>query len=319
MKENKLFLMSLIESIKKVVKVVIPEQLYVDLLLCRNRLYLKINPKGCISMLFRSVMGYDMSWENPQDLNEKINWMKLNSDTSQWVRLGDKYRVREFLKERGYEELLVPLIGKWDSIDDVNWETLPQQFVMKMNNGSGDILICKDKSMLDLEYWKKRYKVLFKKKFGLDMGELHYAEMKPCLIAEEMLDSAKQSFLSSSLVDYKLWCFDGDVASIYVCFDRKTDTIKVASFDTNWVKHPEHCLNTRHCIMSDDELPRPSSLERMIQVASDLSKGFPQVRIDFYEVDGKLYFGEMTFTSNSGFMNYFSREYMKELGKKVKL
>lgn len=306
-------------SIKTIFRKILSEQTYKKLQDLRTFIYMKINPKGAISMIFHSVMGYEMSWDNPQDLNEKINWMKLYSDTSGWTRLGDKYRVRDYIREKGYGDLLVPLIGKWDHVEEIEWDALPDSFVMKMNNGSGDILICKDKSQLDVEAWKKRFKKLFKKEFGITMGEFHYSKMKPCIIAEELLDVTKQSIKSTSLVDYKVWCFDGDVEYIWTCFNRCKDSVEVATYDTFWNLHLEHCAKTHHYIPSDKNIPRPKKLKQMIKAASDLSKGFPQVRIDFYEVDGKLYFGEMTFTSNSGYMDFHTRNFMLELGKKVKL
>lgn len=270
-------------------------------------------------MLFRSILGYEMNWDDPQDLNEKINWMKLYGDTSQWVRLADKYRMREYVSERGYGDMLVPLIGKWDRVEDVDWDTLPEQFVMKMNNGSGDICICTNKHTLDIDYWKQTFNKLFHTSFGLDMGELHYAKIKPCLIAEELLDNTKQAIESCSLIDYKIWCFDGEVASIWACYNRTHESVQVASYDTDWVKHPEHSISTSHYILSDQFLPRPQSLNQMIAAAATLSKGLPQVRIDFYEIDNKPYIGEITLTSNAGYMDFYTREYMFELGKKVQL
>lgn len=280
---------------------------------------MKINPKKGISIIFRSVLGYDMSWDNPQDLNEKINWMKLYSDTSEWSRLSDKYHVREYLREKGYGDLLVPLIGKWNKVEDIDWNSLPDKFVMKMNNGSGDALICNDKSQLDIEYWKKEFKKLFKTTFGVTMGEFHYSKIKPCIIAEELLDATNQPVKTTSLIDYKVWCLDGKPCYIYTCLNRNNTSIEVNLYDTDWQACTEHCVNTHHCLISKTEVPRPATLNQMIQTASSLSKGFPQVRIDFYEVGGKLYFGEMTFTSNSGYMDYFTRGFMLELGKKVKL
>ena len=227
--------------IKNIFRKILSERTYKKLQDLRTVIYMKISPKGAISMIFRSVMGYEMSWDNPQDLNEKINWMKLYSDTSEWIRLGDKYHVREYLTEKGYGDLLVPLIGKWDKVEDIDWNSLPDKFVMKMNNGSGDILICEDKSQLDIESWKKRFKKLFKKEFGVTMGEFHYSKMKPCIIAEELLDVTKQSIKSTSLVDYKVLCFNGDAEYIWTCFNRCKDSVEVATYDTSWNLHLEHC------------------------------------------------------------------------------
>ena len=309
----------MVKFIKKLCRRILTEQTYSRLQDLRNKVYMKIDPKGGISMIFRSVLGYDMSWENPQDLNEKINWMKIYADTSEWVKFADKYIVRNYITQKGYKDILVPLIGKWDSVEDIDWNSLPNKFVMKMNNGSGDILICTDKSHLDIDYWKKYYKRLFKKKFGISMGEFHYSKMKPCIIAEELLDVSKQSIETTSLIDYKIWCFNGEVTDIWTWFNRNKESVQVLLYDQQWNPHPEHCVTTSHYFTSSVRIPKPSSLSQMIQIASDLSKGIPQVRIDFYEVDGKPYFGEMTFTSNSGYMNFHTREYMLQLGKKVKL
>ena len=305
--------------IKHIFRKILSEQTYRKLQDLRTTIYMKICPKTGISIIFRSVLGYDMSWDNPQDLNEKINWLKLYSDTSEWTRLSDKYRVREYIQEKGYGDLLVPLIGKWDKVEDIDWNSLPNQFVMKMNNGSGDALICKDKSQLDIEYWKKEFKKLFKTTFGVTMGEFHYTKIKPCIIAEELLDATNQPVKTTSIIDYKVWCFDGEVCYIWACLNRNKSSVEVNLYDTNWKTCTEHCVETHHYLISKTEVPRPTTLNQMIQAASSLSEGFPQVRIDFYEVNGKLYFGEMTFTSNAGYMDFYTRDFMLELGKKVKL
>lgn len=306
-------------SIKKLFRKILSEQTYRKLQDLRTTIYMKICPKTGISIIFRSVLGYDMSWDNPQDLNEKINWLKLYSDTSEWTRLSDKYRVREYIQEKGYGDLLIPLIGKWDKVEDIDWNSLPNQFVMKMNNGSGDALICKDKSQLDIEYWKKEFKKLFKTKFGVTMGEFHYTKIKPCIIAEELLDATNQPVKTTSLIDYKVWCFNGEVCYIWTCFNRNKSSVEVNLYNTEWQACTEHCVATHHYLISKTQVPRPTTLNQMIQAASSLSEGFPQVRIDFYEVNGKLYFGEMTFTSNAGYMDFYTRDFMLELGKKVKL
>lgn len=270
-------------------------------------------------MIFRSVMGYDMSWDAPKDLNEKINWMKLYADTTEWVRLSDKYLVRQYITEKGLQDILVPLLGKWDNVDDIDWGSLPEKFVMKMNNGSGDILICKNKSELDIKHWNKKFKQLFKTKFGLSMGEFQYMKMKPCIIAEELLDVKKQPIDTDTLIDYKIWCFHGKPFYVWACYNRHEDTVEVATYDLEWKRHDEKSVFTKHYIRAKQDLPRPVSLYKMLEIAAILSKGIPQVRVDLYEVEGKPYFGEMTFTSNSGYMDFYTRDFMLELGKEVNL
>lgn len=279
----------------------------------------KFLPKKLIELKFKHYLGYNIDWSNPIDINEKINWLKLYSDTSMWSMLADKYAVREYISSKGYKNLLVPLIGKWDCVDDIDWKILPKKFVMKLNNGSGDILVCRDKQDLDIKKWERRFKSLFSTPFGYVMGEPHYDRIKPCIIAEELLDCRLQPINTSSLIDYKIWCFDGKPYCIWACFNRTADSVQVASYDLNWIKHPEHSVSTSRYILSDITLPRPKSLDAMIEAASKLSEGFPQVRIDFYEVDGYPYFGEMTFTSNAGYMEFYTKEYLTELGNQVVL
>ena len=144
------------------------------------------------------------NFEHPTDLNEKINWMKFYGDTSKWADLADKYKVREYIESKGLADTLVKLYGRWDNANDIDWDKLPKQFVLKVNNGCGDVLICKDKSKLDISSVVKKYNQLVSMKYGAVTGEPHYAKIKPCIIAEELLDVSKQSIPSTSLIDYKV-------------------------------------------------------------------------------------------------------------------
>ena len=157
------------------------------------------------------------NYEHPKDLNEKMNWIKFYGDTSKWANLADKYKVREFIESKGYGDTLVKLYGKWDSVEQIDWESLPNQFIMKMNNGSGDVIICRDKSKFDIESAKKRIAKLFSIEYGVTTGEPHYADIKPCVIAEELLDATHQPIPTSSLIDYKIWCFNGKIDYIWAC------------------------------------------------------------------------------------------------------
>ena len=128
------------------------------------------------------------NFEHPTDLNEKINWMKFYGDTSKWADLADKYKVREYIESKGLADTLVKLYGKWDNANDIDWDKLPKQFVLKVNNGCGDVLICKDKDKLDIPSVVNKYNQLVSMKYGAVTGEPHYAKIKPCIIAEELLD-----------------------------------------------------------------------------------------------------------------------------------
>lgn len=279
----------------------------------------RISPKTLASIHYRRSTGKSLNWKKPQSLDEKINWLKFYSDTSRWSELADKYRVREYVANCGFENMLVPLIGKWDKAEDIEWDKLPNQFVMKTNHGSGDALICKDKQSLDTKYWTAEFSRLLSSKFGRFMGEPHYDKIVPCIIVETLLDNTKQRINSTSLVDYKIWTFDGKPAYIFVCHNRTKDSLIVGVYDLDWNFHPEFSVSTPHYKLSDQPIPRPHSLDAMLNAASRLSKGFPEVRVDFYEVDDKPYFGEMTFTASAGFISYYSPKFQNLLGSLVKL
>lgn len=273
-----------------------------------------VSPKFLTSVEFKHTFGRRLNWKNPQDLNEKINWLKFYSDTSLWTRCADKYEVRKYVEERGYGDNLVKLYGKWDSVDDIDWDKLPLQFVMKVNNGSGDILACKDKTFLDKEKVLGKFDALLKKKFSDYNGEPHYMTMKPCVIAEELLDARKQPIETDTLIDYKIWCFNGKPYYVWACYNRHEGSVEVATYDLGWKRHDEKSIFTWHYKRAHQDLPRPVALDQMLKMAAKLSEGIPQVRVDLYEVDGKPYFGEMTFTSAGGFNNFYTQEFLNELG-----
>lgn len=258
-------------------------------------------------------------FEHPKDLNEKINWMKFYGDTSKWADLSDKYKVREFVTAKGFENILVKLHGKWDNPKDIDWDTLPSQFVMKANNGCGDVLICKDKSKLDKKSVASDFCKLLSKRYGDVSGEPHYADIRPCVIAEELLDINKQPIKTSSLIDYKIWCLNGNPYMFYCIWNRTKQSIDVAIYDLDWHYHPEGSVFSSHYLEGGDVLPKPENFQLMLDVAKSLAEGFPIVRVDLYEVDGKVYFGELTFTSLGGFMDYLTPELLLAMGEEVVL
>ena len=254
-------------------------------------------------------------FRHPRDINEKINWMKFYGDTSQWPLLADKYRVRGYIEERIGAEYLIPLIGKWDTVEEIDWDSLPQQFVMKANNGSGDVVVCKDKRLLDKERTMKHFHSILQNTYGVSAGEPHYSFITPCIIAEQLLDSSKQPNGSSSLIDYKIWSFNGQPAYI-VCYSNRHDAYysEIGVYDTEWRCHPEYLKFSKHYKKERRPIPRPSCLNEMLQIAAELSKGHPQVRVDLYMVDGHVYFGELTFSSSGGYMNHFTQLFLDKLG-----
>lgn len=255
-------------------------------------------------------------FEHPKDINEKINWLKFYGDTSQWPLLADKYRVREYVKECGFEEILIPLTGKWDSVEEIDWDKLPQQFVMKCNNGSGDVVVCADKGALDKVLILQHFRKTLQSPYGILTGEEHYKSIKPCIIAEELLDGSTQPNKSQSLVDYKIWTFDGKPEFI-VCYSNRHNNYycEIGVYDCNWEAHPEFLRYTSHYMPEHKLMPEPACLGDMLCVASRLSKGHLQMRVDLYEVNGHIYFGELTLTSSGGYMSNFTQKFLDKLGR----
>ena len=285
-------------------------------LLCRLRL---LKPIQVARLKYYYKFHRKPDFEHPRDLNEKINWLKFYGDTSKWADLADKYKVRDYVESLGLGDTLVKLYGKWDDANEIDWDSLPDKFVMKVNNGCGDVLICNDKTKLDKKAAVETYNNLVHSKYGDVSGEPHYAKITPCIIAEELLDITKQPIQSSSLIDYKVWCLNGKPFCIWCAWNRKGHSADVGIYDTEWHYHPEWSVFSQTFKEGDTRLPKPQNLNKMLDVASKLSTGFPILRVDLYEVDGKVYFGELTFTSLGGFMDYLTSEILQKMGAIVKL
>lgn len=259
---------------------------------------------------------------HPKDLNEKILYLKLFTDTSQWTQLADKYKVREYVKSCGLDSMLIPIYGAWESVDDIPFDDLPQQFMLKANNGDGKGTNVKvDKSKMTDSDWqvlrKRLQGWLDTKHIGALSAEPQYRDIKPMILAEELLPCCEGE---TSLVDYKLWCFNGEPYSFFICSERQADGYHATAdcYDLEWNRHPEIMKASPHMTVATKALPRPSCLEDMIQAARVLSKPFPQVRVDMYAMGGRVFFGELTFTSLGGMMDYFTPDYLLEMGRKVK-
>ena len=268
-----------------------------------------------IRLRYRCQMGKRLNLKHPKTFQEKLQWLKLHDHNPEYTKMVDKVLVKEYVASKVGSEYVIPLLGVWDKPEDIDWAKLPQQFIVKTNNGSGEVLICKDKSKEDIGYMTVKVRKMSERKTGSYLYEPHYDSIKPCIIAEELLDVSKQAIESSSVVDYKVWAFDGKAAYIWVCFNRTPHSVECQVYDTDWNFHPEYSVSTPHYVLSNMEIPKPKCLKQMLSVAETLSKGFPELRCDLYEVDGKLYFGEMTFTASAGFNYFYSEQFRIILGK----
>lgn len=255
--------------------------------------------------------GENLDLENPTTYNEKIQWMKLYDSTQLKADLADKYCVREYVRERIGEQYLIPLLGVWANVDDIPFDDLPEQYVLKANHGCGYNIIVKDKKQFHQEDAKKKLSKWLKTNFAYSAGlELHYKMIKPVIIAEQYIEN-----LNGELNDYKVFCFNGKARYIMFLKDRQTK-LKMAFYDTEWNLMPFVYSHER----LTEEIPRPDNLDELIRISEKLAEGFPHVRVDFYRLNnGEYRFGELTFTSFSGACIWTPPEYNKILGDLIEL
>lgn len=276
-------------------------------------------PVTLIKWRYRYVFKKPIDLKNPKDLNEKILWAKLFSDTSKWTELADKCKVRDYVEGLGLGKYLVKLYAVWYDAKEVNFDALPETFIIKANNGDGkgtNKIIRKSELTEEkkAELVKKIDEWLHRKNIGALHAEPQYKGMKPCVIAEEVLPCDPGT---TTLTDYKIWCFNGKAYYVWICNDRSAggNSAHVMTYDLDWNAHPEFSVFNSDYLRGEI-IPKPQNFEEMIQVAEKLSQGFPELRVDLYNVQGKIYFGELTFTSQGGFMDYYTPEFNLELGSK---
>lgn len=281
------------------------------------------NPKKALDIFYFQHLGTHINWNNPQTLNEKIMWMSLYTDTSLWSKYSDKYEVRKYVEKLGYADCLVKVYGVWDSVDKIDYNALPNSFVIKCTHDSHSVYIIEDKSEFDLTELNKKLSLHMKQLYGYRYCEPHYNCIKPRIMAEELLIQKDVSF-STTMIDYKFFCINSNVEYCLVCYDRSYDSHKT------WVMREIYRVNPwrpEHQVMSklylnqkfDKQVPEPENLQTMIKMVKDLSAGFPFVRVDLYNDGGRIYFSELTFTPAGGRMTCFSDAFQLELGRQLSL
>lgn len=271
-----------------------------------NILY-KINPKLDLEILFRLKVGYKLNLKNPITYNEKLQWIKLYDKNPLMPKCCDKYAVREYIEKKGYKNILNRLIWKGFNPDDIPFDELPSQFVIKVTHGSTFNIIVTDKSKFDKEEAIKKCKKWLRAKFLPCYGEWFYGIEKPRVIVEEYLEGDG----NLPLFDYKFFCFNGKVKMIYVdTWKDGNHAINAYDADFNLFKDVELGYPND----TETNVETPKALNEMKKIAEDLSKDFLHVRVDFYYTHGKIYFGELTFTKGAGFGKIKPYEFDVKMG-----
>lgn len=250
-----------------------------------------------LSLQYRLKTGRKLSLKNPERFTEKLQWYKINYRNPLMHQLVDKYAVREYVKSKGLENILIPLIGKFSNVNEIAWEKLPNSFVMKTTNGGGglNVYVCTDKSKVTYDEIQQKFSDI-KPSRPRSLGrEWAYYGLQPGLIIEKLLVNEQDPV--AGVNDYKIFCYNGIPKYIIVDVDRYIGH-KRNFYDTDW-----NNLNiTSDCPGADREIPKPENFEEMINIAAILSEDFPYVRVDLYNCSGKIYFGELTFYPWSGYV-----------------
>lgn len=289
----------------------------------KYKILVDTNRKKALDIMWDFCYDTKFPWDNPRTLNEKISYLSATSDTSLWSKCSDKYEVRKYVEDKGLKHILLKCYGVWDSVEDIDFESLPNSFVIKCTHDSGSAIIVKDKAKdFDKDAAKQKLSYCMKRKIGYYSCEPHYNKIKPRIMAEELLEhSDSNEFKSKSMVDYKFWSFNGKAHCCMMVYDRvktsKGSSLVLDLYDLRPWKQIKKGLTNLYDSRYKQEVPEPKKLDEMVEIVEILSKDFPVVRVDLYYEGGNIYFGELTFTSAGGRMPYYTEEYQLELGNKI--
>ena len=294
--------------------------------------YIKENPKRLFSMLgskgllnwipdelyikikYKFSMGYWPDLKNPKTFNEKLQWLKLHDRNPLYTTLVDKYAVRQYIADKIGEEYLIPLVGgPWNSVKEIDFDALPEQFVLKCNHDSGGLVICRDKSSLDREDVKQKLDQHLKANYYMSSREWPYKDVSPCIFAEKyMVDES-----GVELKDYKWYCFNGKPRFLLITTDRAAEDVptKYTYFDMDYNMLPFYNSGPH----ADKPIPKPGTFAEMKRLAENLSADMAHLRVDLYDINGKVYFGELTFYDSSGMAKFDPPEWDEKIGSWLKL
>ena len=270
--------------------------------------YDSLSDEEFLKKVFPKYMGYPLDLENPKTFSEKLQWLKVNYRNPIQTVMVDKHEAKYFIAERVGSQYIIPTLAVWDSVEDIDFDALPNQFVLKSTHDSGGIVICKDKSSLDFEAAKAKLSVSLKRDYSKIAREWAYQNVPRRIIAEEYISELGKD----DLLDYKMYSFHGEPKLTVVCSNRfsKTGT-RMNFYDINWKPMGIHF---GHYPPLPTEFPKPATYEEMKHLTAELSKDCPFLRVDFYEIKGRLFIGELTFFPGAGFEKFrpMSKDY--ELG-----
>lgn len=266
-------------------------------------------PDLLVKRRYRIRFGKKLDFNNPKTFNEKILWLERNYQHPLIVQCSDKYRLHEYVRSLNLEYIMPKIYGAWEDASEINWDELPDQFVVKCNHGAKWNLICTDKETFDCVHAVEMLNKWKTMDYGLREFEVHYSYIKPIIFAEEYIEAAKGKIMPE---DYKIYCFNGEPKLVLVCLEREQE-LELEWYDLNWN------VMDIGAKPSKKKAQRPECLQEMVKYARELSKPFPFVRVDFYDRHGKPVLGELTFSPMYGMAKYYSDEGNEQLGNLLKL
>lgn len=270
-----------------------------------------IAPVTATRYVYKYNTGKKLDLKNPQTFNEKLQWLKLYGDQQLMIQCADKYRVREYVEKKGCAEILNTLFGVYDRAEQVDFLALPRSFVLKTTNGCGTNIICKDKNELDIEDARKKLDYWMTHKYGWETAEIHYLKIKPKIICEKIIETPDGALPN----DFKFFCFNGEPKFFYYGYDRENG-FKKLHCDLNWNVID---ITKEKATLLPSEAIKPSCFDEMVKYARILSQDIPFVRVDFYDSNGRVVFGEMTFTPTAGMSEIYTEEAAMEMGRMIHL
>ena len=280
---------------------------------CKETVKKCIPDKIYLKILYKKLMNEKLNLKTPQTFNEKLQWLKLYDRKNIYTTMVDKYEAKKYVANLIGEQYIIPTLGIYDRSDDIDFEELPEQFGIKCTHDSGGLVICKNKSELDLKGCKKKITKCLKRNYYFTGREWPYKNVKPRILIEEFMKNENES----SLKDYKFYCFNGEPKYLYVSegLDNHS-TAKISFFDMDF----EFAGFYRDDYQPFDRKPnKPINFGKMKEISRILSENIPFLRVDLYEINGKIYFSELTFTPCAGFMPFNPKEYDKKLGQLLKI
>lgn len=303
---------SLIKKIKRKAATFLKQPMVIIPKFLQTKTARLIPDKVFIKISYWSHFGKWINMNNLVTFNEKLQWLKLNHKVEKYCFYADKFAVRNHIKDIIGEQYLVPMIGVYDTVDDIEWDMLPDKYVLKCTHSSGSNIICSDKLTLDIENARKKLQGWMKNNLFWYGREWVYKTIKPRIIAEQYLEDSS----CRELIDYKFMCFNGEPKCLFLCLDRHKDSgLKVDFYDMDW----NLMQFERHYKRSDRQMPKPKCFDEMVMIARILSEGIPFVRVDLYEVNGQVYFGELTFFPGNGMEEFTPESYDELLGSWITL